>query len=77
MNYDVKYNADLWLLAAWFYGNPHLWDVIYYENIDVIGDDPENLTAGMSLVIPDIELSESTYIVPAEIQYTVPAPEAA
>ena len=64
MIHKVKYGTDLWLLAAWYYGNPHLWDVIYYENIGVIGDDPENLSPGMTLTIPDIELSEGRYVVP-------------
>ncbi|OQX90798.1 MAG: hypothetical protein B6D58_09485 [candidate division Zixibacteria bacterium 4484_95] len=64
MTYQVKGCVDLWLLAAWFYGNPHLWDVIYYENIDAIGDDPENLMPGMTLNIPKIESATESYAVP-------------
>ena len=69
MTHEVKYGTDLWLLAAWYYGNPHLWDIIYYENIETIGDDPENLQPGMQLNIPKIEASEG--------RYTVLVPEAA
>lgn len=64
MTHQVKGGVDLWLLAAWFYGNPHLWDVIYYENIDAIGDDPEDLMPGMLLSIPKIELATRSYAVP-------------
>jgi len=64
MTYQVKNNTDLWLIAAWFYGNPHLWEVIYYENIDLIGDDPENLSPGMTLNIPAIETRSRSVFVP-------------
>jgi len=66
MTYQVKAGVDLWMLAGWFYGNPHLWDVIYYENIDTIGDDPDNVTPGMILNIPQVESSIESYIVPTE-----------
>jgi nucleoid-associated protein YgaU len=66
MIYQAKYGVDLWLLAAWFYGNPSLWDVIYYENIEAIGDNPENITSGMLLSIPSLDLANKTYSVPIE-----------
>ena len=65
MTYRVKAGVDLWLLAAWYYGDPGLWDIIYYENVEVIGDDPDNLQPGMTLEIPGIEPAAGTYLVPA------------
>ncbi len=64
MIHTMQYGSDLPLIAGWYYGNPMLWDIIYFENIDVIGDDPENIQPGMQLVIPDIESSEGKYVVP-------------
>jgi hypothetical protein len=66
MIYQVKYGVDLWLLAAWYYGNPGMWDVIYYENIETIGDNPENVMPGMLLSIPSLELIDKTYTAPTE-----------
>ena len=60
----VKYGSDLPMIAGYYYGNPMLWDIIYFENQELIGDDPEALEPGMELVIPDIELSEGKYVVP-------------
>lgn len=64
MTYQVKAGVDLWLLAGWFYGDPSMWDVIYYGNMEVIGDDPEDLTPGMMLEIPEIETSIRFYTIP-------------
>ena len=64
MKYRVKYGVDLWLLAAWYYGSPYLWDVIYYANQEIIGDDPEALTPGMEIEIPDLEYSTRKYVEP-------------
>lgn len=66
MTYEVKAGVDLWLLAGWFYGNPHLWDIIYYENIDIIGDDPDDLSVGMVINIPRIESKTEGFIVSPE-----------
>lgn len=67
MIYTVIGEVDLFLLAAWFYGSAGLWDIIYYANKDIIGDDPENVTAGMTLEIPEIETSEKKYLIPAPV----------
>ena len=73
MTHQVKTGTDLWLLAGWYYGNPHLWDVIYFENQDIIGDDPDNVFPGMTLNIPNIESGTGGYTVP-EFSQTEPGP---
>ncbi len=64
----LKQGEDLWFLAEYYYGDAGLWDIIYYENKDEIGDDPEELTPGMTVRIPEIETGEKTIILPVEAQ---------
>jgi len=64
MTYKAKNGVDIFLLAAWFYGDAGLWDIIYYANKDTIGDDPENITPGIELEIPEIEAEETVYRIP-------------
>lgn len=68
MTHILKQDEDLWFLAEYYYGDAALWDVIYYANRDNIGDDPENLTPGMSIRIPQLEIGERTVTIPVEAQ---------
>ena len=52
----VVANGDfLKQLAISYYGDAELWTLIYSANQDVIGDNPNVLTAGQTLVIPPLE----------------------
>ena len=68
MTHILKQDEDLWFLAEYYYGDAALWDIIYYANKDMIGDDPENLTSGMSIDIPDLEIGDKTITIPVESQ---------
>lgn len=65
MEYTVIGEVDIFLLAAWFYGDAGAFDVIYYANKETIGDDPEGITPGMELDIPEIEVEATEYSIPA------------
>jgi hypothetical protein len=64
MEHRVGVNEDLFLLAELYYGNAEKWSVIYHENIDVIGDDPEALKPGTPLRIPLVATSERHGVMP-------------
>lgn len=68
MTHILKQDEDLWFLAEYYYGDAALWDVIYYANREKIGDDPENLTPGMSIRIPQLEIGERIVTIPVEAQ---------
>ena len=55
--YVVKYNPKnrdcLWKIAAYEYGNPRLWPLIYVANRNVIKD-PDLIFPGQKLVIPPV-----------------------
>lgn len=68
MTHILKQDEDLWFLAEYYYGDAALWDIIYYANRENIGDDPENLTPGMSITIPQLETGERTVTIPVEAQ---------
>ena len=57
-NFPVKYTVqagdDLHFIAAKFYGNARLWKVIYSENKNIIGPNPNVLTPGIVLTIPPL-----------------------
>ncbi len=65
MIYKVVGDVDIFLIAQWYYGDDGLFDIIYYANQETIGDDPENISAGMELIIPEIEINEDEYRIPA------------
>jgi nucleoid-associated protein YgaU len=67
LRYRVKGGVDIYLLAQWFYGDPNLWNVIYYANEELIGDDPEAIVPGMYLEIPQLETGDQTYRIPAPV----------
>ncbi len=60
----VGANEDIFKLAELYYGNAERWTVIYHENIDVIGDDPEALKVGTKVRIPLVETSEERGAMP-------------
>ena len=64
--HNLKQEEDLWFLAEYYYGDAGLWDIIYYANKEQIGDDPENISAGMKIEIPKLETGEKTIILPIE-----------
>ena len=58
MTHTIKQDEDLFFLAEYYYGDAQLWDIIYYANRDQIGDDPETLSPGMRITIPELEIGE-------------------
>jgi nucleoid-associated protein YgaU len=52
----VKAGDTLSGLAKKYYGDParEKWMAIYEANKDVIGDDPDMISVGMELVIPEL-----------------------
>jgi nucleoid-associated protein YgaU len=50
--YTVEEGDTLSYIAEMFYGDKSMWHMIYDENIDVIGPDPDNIEIGMELYIP-------------------------
>lgn len=58
MIHTINQDEDLWFLAEYYYGDAALWDIIYYANRAAIGDDPETLTPGMRLIVPELEINE-------------------
>lgn len=65
MIYQVVGEVDIFTMAQWFYGDAGAWDIIYYANREVIGDDPEAVAPGMILEIPEIASGEERYIIQA------------
>lgn len=64
IEHNVGANEDIFKLAELFYGNAERWAVIYHENIDIIGDDPEALTVGTKVRIPMVATSEERGAMP-------------
>ena len=50
--YTVHSGDSLWGIANSEMGSGHRWEELYDANLDVIGDDPMNLRAGIVLRIP-------------------------
>jgi len=63
-------SQDLFYLAEFYYGDAAKWHVIYHENLDLIGDDPEQLSSGMALRIPMVGTSEERGAMPVYIPAT-------
>jgi nucleoid-associated protein YgaU len=55
--YVVQPGDSLWSIAEQFYGDGTKWTVIYEANRSTIGDNPENIQAGMTLTIPDLAVA--------------------
>lgn len=55
--YTVQGGDTLSKLADRFYGEPLRWNLIYENNRDVIGNNPNFLSIGMLLVIPELPSS--------------------
>ncbi len=58
--HKVAPGETLVFLAEWYYGGGHLWEVIYYENEELIGDDPETVEPGTKLFIPALLAEDAT-----------------
>ena len=50
--HEVARGDSLSAISERYYGSPGYWDIIYFENIGVIGDNPEKLEIGTTLDIP-------------------------
>jgi polar amino acid transport system substrate-binding protein len=57
ITYEVKSGDNLTSLARDAYGDRGRWDILYYSNRDVIGDNPSRINIGQPLWVPC--LSES------------------
>ncbi|HNX59622.1 MAG TPA: hypothetical protein PKK43_11025 [Spirochaetota bacterium] len=54
MKYYTTRNGDsIYRLAVIFYFRAELWTLMYFPNIDTIGNDPHQLSVGLKLLIPD------------------------
>ncbi len=58
----VAEGEDVFMLAELYYGDWTLWELIYEANREVIGDDPEALTPGTEIVIPDLPQGETVEV---------------
>jgi len=63
-------SEDLFFLAEFYYGNAGLWWVIYHANVEVIGDDPEDLAPGTALRVPLLAVKRQRMDMPAYIPAT-------
>jgi nucleoid-associated protein YgaU len=52
--YVTQGGDTLWALAERFYGDGNRWTALYEANSTAIGPDPNQLTAGKILIIPDL-----------------------
>jgi nucleoid-associated protein YgaU len=51
-SYTVQDGDTLSSIAAQFYGDDSQWMQIYEANKEAIGDNPDNISAGLVLTIP-------------------------
>ncbi|RUS93961.1 hypothetical protein DSM106972_094980 [Dulcicalothrix desertica PCC 7102] len=56
MTYIVKSGDTLSTIAQSVYRNHNMWSVIYDANIHIIGGNPDRITPGMKLHIPEITI---------------------
>ena len=52
--YVTEPGDTLWALAERYYGDGNLWTAIYEANRPLLGDNPNSLFAGKTLIIPDV-----------------------
>ncbi len=64
-NYAVEAGDTLWSIAQEAYNNSADWQKIYDANKGTIGPDPNSLTAGTVLYIPQLQGHTITYTVKA------------
>jgi hypothetical protein len=50
--HPVAPGDSLSAISQKYYGDPGFWDIIYFENLGIIGDDPDVLRVGLHLNIP-------------------------
>jgi hypothetical protein len=50
--HPVAPGDSLSAISQKYYGNPGFWDIIYFENLGIIGDNPDVLKVGLHLIIP-------------------------
>ncbi len=56
----IAYGEDIFMIAELYYGAWWLWEWIYDANRDRFGDDPESISVGMMLLIPELARDYST-----------------
>ena len=64
-NYAVEAGDTLWSIAQQAYSNGGYWQQIYDANKGTIGSDPNTLTVGTVLYIPQVQGYTPTYTVKA------------
>jgi nucleoid-associated protein YgaU len=64
-NYAVEAKDTLWSIAQEAYNNGADWQKIYDANKGTIGSDPNSLTVGTVLYIPQLQVQARTYTVKA------------
>jgi nucleoid-associated protein YgaU len=62
-NYAVQAGDTLWSIAQEAYGNGGYWQKVYDANKGAIGSDPNGLTAGTVLYIPQFQKQGASYTV--------------
>lgn len=62
MKYSVRKGDTIFTLAVLYFYNWDMWPLIYYYNIDIIGDDPFTLETGITLTIPEPKLIDTMHI---------------
>ena len=60
--YTVRAGENLRHIALRLYGDQDRWTEIYEANRDLVGDDPNNLWVGLSLTIPQEEISQEEQV---------------
>jgi len=66
----VEQGEDIFKLAELYYGDAGAWWVIYHANLEDLGDDPEELSPGVTLRIPALETSQETEAMPSFVPAT-------
>jgi hypothetical protein len=49
--HPVATGDSLSAISEKYYGDPGFWDIIYFENLGIIGNDRDNLQTGLRLKI--------------------------
>ena len=53
--YQVQPGENLSMIAARLYDDPALWERLHAENLDLIGESPDAMRAGMVLTLPCVD----------------------
>jgi phage tail protein X len=70
--YTVQKGDTLPSIAQQVYGDESHWQDIYIANTQVIGNNPDNLSAGKALFLPDVSLNPLASLAPQLCTITSP-----